>query len=160
MNWAQAHLLLNHLPVFGLVYSLLVLVGSFFCYKRELQRAGLALLVLTALGTIPTYLTGEPAEEVVRNMPQVDRDFIEEHQDWATGSLIAIEVVGVVSLAGLYLAWKSMLPEMLVQVCLLLALVSFAIVGWTAHLGGEIHHPEIRSGFVPPPQQPRLRPPR
>jgi hypothetical protein len=160
MNWAQAHLLLNHLPVLGLVYSLLVLVGSFFCYRRELQRTALALFVVTALGTIPTYLTGEPAEHVVRDMPEVERDLIDVHQDWATASLIGIEVVGVVSLVGLYLAWKSTLPEMLVQVCLLLALVSFAIVGWTAHLGGQIHHSEIRAGFVQPPHKPRVRPPR
>jgi uncharacterized membrane protein len=160
MNWAQAHLLLNHLPVLGLVYSLLIFGGSFFWYRRELRRAGLILFVITALGTIPVYMTGEPAEHLVRDMPQVDRDAIETHQDWATASLIAIEVLGVVALASLYLSWKSTLPELLVQACLLLALISFGIVGWTAHLGGQVHHPEVRSGFVPPPRQPRVRPPR
>jgi len=162
MNGAELHLLINHLPVFGIVFGFSFLLVAVLRNSEELKRAGLALFVVTALGTIPAYLTGEPAEHNVRDMPEVDRGMIEEHQDWGIASLIAIEALGVAALAGLYLARKSGATSAVpVNGCLALALIGFGILFWASHLGGRIHHPESRPGFVVPPRPPgarRLRP--
>jgi hypothetical protein len=56
--------------------------------------------------------------------------------------------MGVASAAALYLGQKSGQPPVrLIQACLILALLALAVAGRTAQLGGQIHHPEVRSGF-------------
>ena len=40
-------------------------------------------------------------------------------------------------------------------VTMLVGLAGFGLVARAANLGGEIRHPEIRAGFVPPPPPPR-----
>jgi hypothetical protein len=41
---------------------------------------------------------------------------------------------------------KSLVPNALVAIVILLNIVSLVLVGRTANLGGKISHPEIRSG--------------
>lgn len=156
MNGAQAHLLLNHLPVFGVAFGLLILLYGIFRKCDVVKRVALGLFILTALGTIPTYLTGESAQEVVEEVPGVDKSFIEEHEESAMISLIGIEALGVISLAGLFLSRRSgTTPPMLVSVVVLLGSGALALVAWTSHLGGLIHHPESRSGFQVMPENER-----
>ena len=148
MNGAQIHLALNHLPIFGTLFGFLFLLFALLKNNRELKKAGLWLCLAAALGAIPTFLTGEPAEEVVENLAGIEVSRIEEHEQTALVALIAIEILGAASLAGLYFSRKTAEPpERLVQACLILGLAALAIVGWTAHLGGQIHHPETRPGF-------------
>ena len=155
MNGAMLHLWINHLPVFGLAFGLFLHLTAIYLKSEEWKNAALVLYVATALGTIPVYVTGEPAEHVVRGMPEVDREQIDPHQDWGTASLVAIEGLGIASLAGLFLARRNArLSAVLTGGSLALAVLSFAIVAWTAHLGGMIHHPEDRPGFVVPPRPP------
>ncbi|HWP84126.1 MAG TPA: hypothetical protein VNN17_02975, partial [Terriglobia bacterium] len=94
------------------------------------------------------YLSGEPAEEVVENVPGVNAALIEEHEESAVAALAALEVLGALSLLSLFFSRKSAssAPALLVHGSLLLALVAFGLVAWTAHLGGQVHHPEIRAG--------------
>jgi len=158
MNGAQWHLWINHLPVFGLVFGLLLQLAAMYRNQEEWKRVALLLYVATALGTIPVYVTGDPAEHIVRDMPDVDRGLIETHQDWATASLIAIEGLGIASLAGLYLAHREGRGSVpVVQGCLALAVIGFCLVAWTSHLGGEVRHPEARPGFVVPPRPAGMR---
>jgi uncharacterized membrane protein len=158
LNGAQWHLLINHLPVFGLVFGLFLQLAAIYRNQQEWKSVALLLYVVTALGTIPAYMTGDPAEHVVRDMPEVDRDEIDTHQDWATASLIAIEALGIASLAGLYLAGRGNRASVpVIQGCIALAVLGFSLVAWTAHVGGRINHRETRPGFVVPPRSPRKR---
>lgn len=151
MNAAQLHLALNHLPLFGLAFGLLISLYGLFRKSEEIKRVALGLFVLGALAAIPTYLTGEPAEEVIEGMAGVGENFIEEHEASAVASLIAIEVAGAVALLGLWLSRRPQgAPPVLVNGAALVAVVALAMAAWTAHLGGQIHHPELRSGAAAP----------
>jgi uncharacterized membrane protein len=148
MNEAEVHLALNHLPLFGTLFGFLLLLLAVLRKSRDLKQAGLWLCLLAALGAIPVYLSGEPAEELVESVPGVNPDLIEEHEESALWALVGIEILGAASLAGLYLSRKTGgPPERLIHLCLVLALIAVAIVGRTAYLGGQIHHPEVRPGF-------------
>jgi uncharacterized membrane protein len=148
MNAAEVHLALNHLPLFGTLFGFFLLLVALVRRSRELKQAGLWLCLAAALGAVPVYLTGEPAEDRVENVPGIENDLIEEHEDAALWALVELEILGASSLAGLYLSRKTgEPPERLVQLCLILALLALAIVGRTAYLGGQIHHPEVRPGF-------------
>lgn len=149
MNWPHVHLLLNHVPVMGVPFGFLLLAAALARKSLELTKASLGVFAVVALLTIPVYLTGEPTEEVVEHLPGISESFIEEHEESALLSLVAIEILGVLAVAGLVLFRGSSIPTWFVTTSLVLSLLAAVSVGWTANLGREIHHPEIRSDFSP-----------
>jgi hypothetical protein len=97
---------------------------------------------------IPVYLTGEPAEEIVENLPGVDEAFIEQHEEAALVAFVDILIVGVAALVSLILFGRSRpVPNWLSVIVLVLSVTTFVLMVRTANLGGLIRHPEIRSDF-------------
>lgn len=145
MNWAYTHLLLNHIPHLVIPLALALLVFGMLKRSDELKRAALGIFVVTALFAVAIYLTGEPAEEVVEHLPGVSESAIEQHEESALASLIAIELLGLAALAGLAVRGRfASLSGRLVIASLLLAVVAGVLVARTANLGGRIRHTEIR----------------
>jgi hypothetical protein len=125
----------------------LLLLVAFIRKSEELKKVTLGLFVLIALVTVPVYLTGEPAEEMVENISGVSEGMIERHEDSALFSLIAVEVAGIIALAGLLLFVRNKrLGNLLAIATLALLLVTGGLMAWTANLGGQIRHTEISSG--------------
>ena len=151
MSWGYLHLVLNHVPVIGTFLGLLLLLVAFVRNSEELKKVTLALLVFIALVTIPVYLTGEPAEEMIENIPGTSEAIIERHEDAALFSMIAIEVAGITALAGLLIFLrKKRLGNLLAIVTLAVSMIGGGLMTWTANLGGQIRHTEIRSGVDSP----------
>ena len=149
MNFAHLHLLLNHLPVIGVAFAFLVLAWGIYRKNEEVIRTSLLLFVLVALITIPTFLTGDPARDYLRDMG-VPRSVVEPHDDAAGVTLTIMEVLGGIALLGLFFFRKrERMPQWFLRVTLALALVAAASALWTANLGGQIRHPE--ASFGPPP---------
>jgi uncharacterized protein DUF389 len=151
MNWAHVHLLLNHLPVIGSIFGVLLLLFALLRKSEELKRVTLGVFVFTALLALPVYFTGEPAAEVVEHLPRVEASLIEEHQDAALFALLTAEATGVVALAGLILFHRAeRLPGRIVGAALVLSLATSGLMLWTANRGGRIRHTEIRDDFKAP----------
>lgn len=147
MSAAHIHLLLNHIPLIGAAVAILLLAVGFVRNSDELKKTSLWIFVIAALVTIPVYLTGEPAEETVEHLPGVAASIVEQHERAALFSLIAIEVLGVVSLGGLFAYRRSAeVPKLFVVATLGVSIISVGLMIWTANLGGQIRHTEIRSG--------------
>ena len=148
-NGAQVHLWLNHLPVLGTLFGLLLLIAALAARQAVLKTTALCVMVLTALSALPVYFSGEPAEHVIEHLPGVQSARIDEHEESAEFALAAVETLGVLSLLGLILFRKRPEgpPTGLLVVTLVVALVTFAIMARTAHLGGEIRHAEIRAAL-------------
>ena len=147
MNAAQAHLLLNHIPVLVHLTGIVVLAVGLLLKSRDVRNVGAWLIVAGALGAIPVYLTGEPAESVVKNYPDVSVLLVEDHQKSALISLVLLEFAGFSALLLNLASWRSKPIAARGAVwCLLLAvtLLAFGTIAWTAHLGGLIRHEEIR----------------
>jgi putative copper export protein len=147
MNGAQLHLMLNHLPVMGTLFSLLLLAWSLIRRSAEIQKLALAIALLAGLSSVPAYLTGEPAEEVIEHMAGVDEAYIEEHESMGKFALWCGVALGVAAGAALAAGVKN--PRWLsagTAVTLLASVLVFGVMGYTAHLGGQIRHPEIRDG--------------
>ena len=147
MSWGHLHLLLNHVPVIGTLLGLLLLLVAFVRKSEELKKVTLVLFVLIALVTVPVYLTGEPAEEMVENIPGISKAMIDRHENAAFFTLIAVEVTGIIALAGLLVfRTKKGLGNLLALVTLAFSMVSGGLLAWTSNLGGQVRHTEISSG--------------
>ena len=144
------HLLLNHLPVVGTAFTLVLLLVAFAKNNAELKRVGLAFLVLIALLAVAVYLTGKSAEESVMQMEGFEESIIERHAgaaQWAFGAQV---VLGVFALGGLFLSRRGQpLPKWCMALLLVLTLAVGGLMARTANLGGEIRHPEIRASQAP-----------
>lgn len=150
MNGANLHLILNHLPVIGEPFCVLLLVAGIVKKSAEIKKLSLLGFVVVALTAIPVYLTGEPAEEVVEHLPGVVQSLIESHEEAALFALIAAEALGAAALAGLLLFRGARTPPAwFVGLILIVALTVSGIFAWTATLGGQVRHTEIRSQGMP-----------
>ena len=147
MNWAHVHLIINHKPVIGIGLLILLFIVAMVRKNKGLITVALAFIILISLATIPVYLTGEPAEEVVEDMPGISEELIEEHEEQAEIAFILVEVAGGLALiTSIARRYSDKLGQRLVILTLLVLIVSGGLLGWTANLGGKIHHEEIRSG--------------
>src|SRR5919202_2607175 len=142
MSPVHFHLLLNHLPVLGAIFGTTLLVLSLFLKGSQLTRVAWGTLAVAALFSVPTYLTGDPAEDAVRGLPGVSRAVIASHEQMATLSFIAIVVLGVVALVGLLLfARRDQVPAWFLGSTLVLSVVVSGMMAWTAYLGASYATP-------------------
>lgn len=144
MTGAHIHLLLTHVPVMGIVFGTLVLAYAWIRGRKEAIQIGLGIFALSALAAVVVYLTGEAAEEAVEGLAGVSEAVIERHEEAALVALVATLGLGVLSLIGLWLSRRAV-PRWFSGGLLAMALVVNGVMAWTANLGGQINHPEIRS---------------
>lgn len=148
MSWVHVHLILNHVPVIGIVFVLAILAVALWRRSADLAKLGLAAMTALAVVTGAVYWTGEPAEEAVENLPGISEALIHAHEDAA---LVAAIAVGVTGAAAAYLLWlfrRHELPRWATRAALGLTLVAGGFMAWTANLGGQIRHTEVRSSQV------------
>ena len=157
---AHIHLLLNHVPVFGsLGAGLLVLIGL-LRRSEDVLRVGLVLGVLVAPMGFGVKLTGEPAEHFIAGEPGIERRRVHEHEEageLATYAAIATALPALLAL--LAMRKRRNAARALAIATAVVSLVTFGLMARTANLGGEIRHPEVRPGYIPPPAPVRGGPP-
>lgn len=145
INWAHVHIMINHIPVIGLMGILLLLLYAVFRRSEEVKMVSFGALVLIALMTIAVFFTGQAAEDMAKKIPGVTENDIGRHEEAAVLSLTGIEISGTLALIGLILRRRrGSMPKWNVIAVLVLSLISSGIVLYTANLGGEIRHTEIR----------------
>jgi uncharacterized membrane protein len=147
VNLVHLHLLLNHVPTVGTIVALAFLLLAFAKRSEDMMRASLAVVFGIALISLPAYMTGYAAQNLLKERPGISNALINEHQSAALLALIVMEATGVVAWYGL---WKgrrpSGRPRWTSAVVLLLTVVTIALMASAANLGGQITHPEIGSG--------------
>ena len=147
MNPAHLHIVLNHIPVVGIPVAAAVLIYGIIRGSEEVKRVSLLAFLVIALITLPTYLAGQAAEDIVEHLPGVDDDIIHTHEAAATIGLIATSILGVLSAVGLVMSF--FIGRLSTPVTILLLLMSVGVSGWlgrVANLGGKIRHTELRTG--------------
>lgn len=106
----------------------------------------LGILFLVALLSIPVYLTGVAASEIMQDRPGVSAAVIHTHEDAALSAFVVMELTGAA--AGLAL-WQfrrfSRPPRGTLLSVVFLSVVSFVLMAQAANLGGVIRHPEVVS---------------
>ena len=152
MNLAHLHLLLNHFPTIGMVVGLGLFLAALLGKNEELKRASLVIFLGIALLALPTYMSGNAAQEAICVAvpdkpcanPAVSKALIETHEGAAFLALIVMEFTGACAWLGLWQYRRTRrFPNATMAAVLLLSLVTFGLMARAADIGGEIRHPEI-----------------
>lgn len=141
---AHLHLLINHLPVVGTAFLLLMLLYAIGKKNQAALRLNFVLVILLGLLTIPVFISGENAEGSVKGIEGIDEEAIEPHEEFAKPSLIVMEITAGLALIGLLIGLiKKTIPIWFAVIVLLLLLATQGMMIYTSHLGGKISHSEI-----------------
>lgn len=145
MNLAHLHLLLNHFPTVGMIIGIALYLGALVWNSEHLKRSALGVFLGIALIAMPTYMTGNGAQDILARNPAVSAALIEAHQSWALLALIVISLNGLFSWIGLWQYRRFTRPAgWVLPAILVCSLVSFGLMAVAANLGGDIMHPEVR----------------
>jgi hypothetical protein len=145
MNAAHVHLILNHFPIAGLLFSMALLTVAWRLRNETLKVVALAAVVATGLVTVAVFLSGDEAADVVKKLSNISDTAIKNHEEAAEKSAWAVWITSLVALGALVLAYlKKALPKWAVGVVLALCALSTGLMGFSNNLGGQISHPELR----------------
>jgi len=145
---AHLHLLSNHVPIFGCVFALGLLIVSFLTSADTFRRTAFVILVLTAVAGVVANRSGEPAEDAIRGFPGVRREVIHAHEEMAKRAYLLAGALGILALGGLVCWRKKSVPSSAAAVAVLAtAFVTGAMI-YTALLGGRVRHTEVRPGAL------------
>jgi hypothetical protein len=162
MTGAHLHLLVNHLPIFGSLFGLALLIASLIWAPDVLRRTAFVVLIGSALAAAAADLSGDPAEDAIRGFPGVRREVIHEHEEMADKAYILAGVLGVLSLAALIRWRRSPVPRGATYGALVGAAIVGGMMAYTGLLGGRVRHTEVRPGATPADasivEPPRARP--
>jgi hypothetical protein len=153
------HVLLNPIPVYGLLVAWIGLVISFFLKSRRAQIATLVLVFLTAGSAWPVFEFGEQGYDRVLAMSDDDgQAWLDEHQARADKFIYVFYALAVVSAVAIVvpMRWPKSSPALALAVILLGA----GVLGcgtYIAYAGGKVRHREFRNEPAPPkrPEQER-----
>lgn len=154
MNEAHLHLLLNHTPILGCLFGLIVLGIGLAKSNAAAVRIGLVALLVAAALCLPTQLTGEGAEEVLSGTTGIPKALVHAHEEAAELGFWALELTGVLAMLALLLPQREWLMNRLTVAG---AVLSFGLLARAGNLGGQISHPEARAGYVVPAARPTER---
>src|SRR5262245_58362442 len=152
MNLAHIHLLLNHWPVIGSFLGLGLFLVALVSHSDDLKQAALVFFAIMALLAIPTYMSGDVANEVLKGSAGLPKELIQAHQGTALLSLILMELTGGVALLGLWRFSRMSRPgpgsasPLNSAAVLLLSIVTAGLMAVTGNTGGAIRHSEIFAG--------------
>jgi uncharacterized membrane protein len=144
--WAHIHVILNHFPTVGFVFTLFFFCLGLIRGNEGMTRAGLTAFVICAILGAPTYVTGAAAMFSLTQPPVtgISQAAINAHRDWAVISLFGLGATGAVAWIELWrYRYLRRFSKISLNMALILAIVTLAVMAETGHRGGQINHPEI-----------------
>lgn len=174
LDWPHIHIMINHFPVILAVMGAAAALLGLFRARRGVWLYATSTMTLAALSAIPTYFTGEPAEEALHRPWYIARQSIHAHEEAA---LVAAVITGLAGLVAL-VAWRRLvryprelsLPGGLRTAVVVTSVIAAGAMGYASLLGGYIIHdaPGLKRGApagtrqapaVPSAQAPDTTPP-
>ena len=147
MNLAHLHLVINHVPTVGAAAALGLLLLAFVRRNEHLKHAALEGLFVIALLTLPVFVSGVAAQQEMRGRNDISVAAVKIHLDAALIGFTLMEFAGFVAWVALW-QWRRRghAARGVVPAATALLVVSIAAMAIAANLGGNIRHPEIRTG--------------
>ena len=146
------HVLLNPLPVYGLLVGWVGLLIALLQRSRRAQIATLTLVLLSSVSAWPVSEFGEQGYDRVLSMADDDgQAWLDEHMHRAQNLIwifYALAALSAIALA-VPIKWpNSSVPLALAVV--LLGMVTLGTGAYIAYAGGRVRHREFRNEPAPP----------
>ena len=149
------HVLLNPLPVYGLLVGWVGLIIGLVLRSRSAQIATLSLVLLSSTSAWPVYEFGEQGYDRVLSMTdEAGEAWLDEHGHRAENLIWVFYALAAVSAFAIAapIKWpKSSMP--LAVAVVLLGAVTLGSGTYIAYTGGRVRHREFRNE-TPPPKRP------
>jgi hypothetical protein len=150
------HVLINPIPVYGLLVGLIALIAALFFRLRAALIPALIAIAFAGAMAWPVYEYGERAYDRVYSMVNSEGDaWLNTHMHRAEKLIYFFYLLVALAAAAalLPLKWpKSSVP--LAVTTLIFGFATLGIGGWIAYAGGKVRHSEFRSADEPPPEGP------
>ena len=146
------HVLLNPLPVYGLLIAWIGLVIAAVLKSRRAQLVTLVLVLLSSLSAWSVYEFGQQAYDRVLSMTDEDGErWLDEHQDRAEDLIWVFYALAVLSAAAIAvpIKWPKSSGPLVIAV-ILLGAGTLGSGSYIAYAGGRIRHREFRNEPAPP----------
>src|SRR6516225_1069803 len=141
------HVLLNPLPVYGLLVSWIALIAALISKSRRARIVTLILVFVTSISAWPVYEFGEQGYDRVLAMTDDDgHAWLDEHQERAEKVIYIFYALAALSVAAILvpLRWaKSSVP--LAVAVVLLGATALGSGYYIGYAGGKIRHREFRN---------------
>lgn len=145
MNDAHLHMVVNHFPIIGTIFGAGILIAGIFYKNPVIKNIAYVLFVVAAIFGAVSMATGEGAEELVEEMPEIGHKIIHEHEEMAEKLILVLYALGVISLIGLFMNVKKHAKANLVSyIAVVVSIIGMFFAKQTGTTGGEIRHTEIR----------------
>lgn len=149
MNQAHFHLVVNHMPIVGVLIGILILITGFILKRTEVKLTALGVFVFSAIASAFAFYTGEGAEEVVENIAGISKTLIHEHEELAESFFTLTLIMGAIALiAFIAEIKKSKFSKYLIILVFLIAISDAVLAKFVGTSGGEIRHSEIRTDAI------------
>ena len=146
------HVLLNPLPVYGLLVGWVGLVIGLALRSRRAQIATLSLVLLSSISAWPVYEFGQQGYDRVLSMTDEDGEaWLDEHMHRAEDLIWVFYVLA--ALSAFAIAAPIKWPKSSVPLAVGVILLSAATLGsgaYIAYAGGRVRHREFRNEPPPP----------
>ena len=146
------HVLLNPLPVYGLLISWIGLVTAVISKSRRALIVALILVLITSISAWPTFEFGEQGyDRVLAMTDDGGHAWLDEHEHRAQKLIYFFYALAALSAAAIVvpLRWPKSSAPLAIAVVFLGA-TTLASGCYIAYAGGKIRHREFRNEPAPP----------
>jgi plastocyanin len=145
------HVLLNPLPVYGLVVGLVGLGVAIWQGSRSARAVALLLIIISTTAAWPVYEYGEQAYDRVLSMADdPGQAWLAVHKERAENLIWFFYALAILSVLALIVSWMWPRTSLLLSIMVFaLGAVTLGIGGYISYAGGRVRHREFRN--EPPP---------
>jgi uncharacterized membrane protein len=144
MDWAHIHILINHFPVILVTIGALATILAVLVQRRGVWLYATVSLTLAGITVVPTYFTGEPADDALNDPWYLAKGAIHSHEQAAKLSALLTLLAALVAVV----AWRRLvryprevrMPAGLRTAIVITSVAAAAGIGYTSWLGGRIVH--------------------
>jgi uncharacterized membrane protein len=151
MNDAHLHMLVNHFPIIGTLLGLGILITGLLLKNNSVKNTAYVLFIIAVIFGAFSMATGDGAEELVEDMPNIGHQIIHEHEEMAEKFILVMYATGIFSILSIFTSVKKhKWARIFAFITLLLALTASILAKNVGTSGGEIRHTEIRTNQAIP----------
>src|SRR5262245_50993671 len=135
---------MNHVPTIGAAAALGLLLLAFVRRNEHLMHAGLEVLFIISVLTLPVYVSGVAANYEIKERKDISVDAVGIHQDAALIGFSVMEFAGFIAWIALWQTRRrGRAASWVVPAATVFLVMALVIMARAANLGGYIRHPEI-----------------